>query len=70
VVGVISPWNFPLAMGLGDSVPALQAGAAVVVKPSEFTPLSLVQIIEAWKGEIGAPDVFDCVQGSDRPARR
>ena len=36
---MISPWNFPLAMALGDSIPALQAGAAVVVKPSEFTPL-------------------------------
>ncbi len=64
VVGVISPWNFPLAMALGDSIPALQAGAAVVVKPSEFTPLSLIEIIEAWKREIGAPDVFDCVQGT------
>jgi acyl-CoA reductase-like NAD-dependent aldehyde dehydrogenase len=64
VVGVISPWNFPLAMALGDSIPALQAGAAVVVKPSEFTPLSLIEIIKAWKEEIGAPDVFDCVQGT------
>ncbi len=64
VVGVISPWNFPLAMGLGDSIPALQAGAAVVVKPSEFTPLSLTQIIKAWKEEVGAPDVFDCVLGT------
>ena len=64
VVGVISPWNFPLAMALGDSIPALQAGAAVVVKPSEFTPLSLIEIIEAWKQEIGAPDVFDCVPGT------
>ena len=64
VVGVISPWNFPLAMGLGDSIPALQAGAAVVAKPSEFTPLSLVQVIDAWKREIGAPDVFDCVLGA------
>jgi acyl-CoA reductase-like NAD-dependent aldehyde dehydrogenase len=64
VVGVISPWNFPLAMALGDSIPALQAGAAVVVKPSEFTPLSLLEVIEAWKREIGAPDVFDCVQGT------
>jgi acyl-CoA reductase-like NAD-dependent aldehyde dehydrogenase len=64
VVGVISPWNFPLAMALGDSIPALQAGAAVVVKPSEFTPLSLMEIIKAWKQEIGAPDVFDCVQGT------
>ena len=64
VVGVISPWNFPLAMALGDSIPALQAGAAVVVKPSEFTPLSLIEVIEAWKEEIGAPDVFDCVLGT------
>ncbi|HWB68691.1 MAG TPA: aldehyde dehydrogenase family protein [Solirubrobacterales bacterium] len=63
VVGVISPWNFPLAMGLGDSIPALQAGAAVVVKPSEFTPLSLIEVIRGWK-EIGAPDVFDCVLGT------
>jgi acyl-CoA reductase-like NAD-dependent aldehyde dehydrogenase len=64
VVGVISPWNFPLAMALGDSIPALQAGAAVVVKPSEFTPLTLMEVIKAWKKEIGAPDVFDCVQGT------
>jgi acyl-CoA reductase-like NAD-dependent aldehyde dehydrogenase len=64
VVGVISPWNFPLAMGLGDSIPALQAGAAVVVKPSEFTPLSLIEVVKAWKEEIGAPDVFDCVLGA------
>ena len=55
VVGVISPWNFPLALALGDAIPALQAGAAVVVKPSEFTPLGLVEVVEAWKEEIGAP---------------
>jgi betaine-aldehyde dehydrogenase len=64
VVGVISPWNFPLSMALGDSIPALQAGAAVVVKPSEFTPLSLIEVINAWKSEIGAPDIFDCVLGT------
>jgi betaine-aldehyde dehydrogenase len=64
VVGVISPWNFPLALALGDAIPALQAGAAVVVKPSEFTPLGLAEIVQAWKREIGAPDVFDCVHGA------
>jgi betaine-aldehyde dehydrogenase len=63
VVGVIAPWNFPLVLALGDALPALLAGAAVVVKPSEFTPLSLAEIVEAWKSEIGGPDVFDCVQG-------
>jgi acyl-CoA reductase-like NAD-dependent aldehyde dehydrogenase len=64
VVGIISPWNFPLALALGDAIPALQAGAAVVVKPSEFTPIGLAEVVQAWKQEIGAPDVFDCVQGT------
>jgi acyl-CoA reductase-like NAD-dependent aldehyde dehydrogenase len=63
VVGVISPWNFPLILSLGDAIPALIAGAAVVIKPSEITPLGLGEIIEAWKTEIGAPDVFDAVNG-------
>jgi acyl-CoA reductase-like NAD-dependent aldehyde dehydrogenase len=64
VVGVIAPWNFPLTLALGDALPALQAGAAVVVKPSEFTPLGLTEIVEAWKDEIGGPDVFECVHGT------
>jgi acyl-CoA reductase-like NAD-dependent aldehyde dehydrogenase len=63
VVGIISPWNFPLVLALGDALPALQAGAAVVIKPSEFTPLGLAEVVSAWKEEIGGPDVFDCVQG-------
>ncbi|HEY2478778.1 MAG TPA: aldehyde dehydrogenase family protein [Solirubrobacterales bacterium] len=63
VVGIISPWNFPLILSLGDAIPALMAGAAVVIKPSEFTPLGIAEIAEAWKREIGAPDVFDVVQG-------
>ena len=70
VVGVISPWNFPLALALGDAIPALQAGAAVVVKPSEFTPLGLAEVVKAWKEEIGGPDVFDCVLGDRRDRRR
>ncbi|NUP66779.1 MAG: aldehyde dehydrogenase family protein [Nonomuraea sp.] len=38
LVGVIGPWNFPLLLGLIDAVPALAAGCAVLVKPSEVTP--------------------------------
>jgi len=64
VVGVISPWNFPLILSLGDAIPALQAGAAVVIKPSEVTPLGLSEIVEAWKREIGGPDVLDVVNGA------
>ena len=64
VVGVISPWNFPLLLSLGDALPALQAGAAVVIKPSEVTPLGLAEVIEAWKRDIGGPDVLDVVNGA------
>ncbi len=64
VVGIISPWNFPLILALGDAIPALQAGAAVVVKPSEFTPLGLDEVVQAWKDEIGGPGVLDCVHGT------
>lgn len=38
LVGVISPWNFPLSSSLLDTIPALVAGCAAIVKPSEFTP--------------------------------
>jgi acyl-CoA reductase-like NAD-dependent aldehyde dehydrogenase len=63
VVGIIAPWNFPLILALGDAIPALQAGCAVVIKPSEFTPLGLAEVVKAWKEEIRGPDVLDCVQG-------
>ena len=63
VVGVISPWNYPLILSLGDAIPALQAGAAVLIKPSEFTPLGLIEVVKAWKEEIGGPDVLDVVNG-------
>lgn len=38
LVTVISPWNFPLALSMMDTLPALLSGAAVFVKPSEITP--------------------------------
>ena len=63
VVGFISPWNFPLILSFGDAVPALMAGAAVVIKPSEFTPLCLLELVRGWREEVGAPDVFDVVTG-------
>lgn len=40
VVGVISPWNYPMLLSIGDSIPALMAGNAVVVKPDSQTPFS------------------------------
>ena len=38
LVGIISPWNFPLTLALIDALPALLAGCAVIIKPSEVTP--------------------------------
>ncbi len=47
VVGIISPWNAPLNLALGDAIPALVAGNAVVIKPSELTPLAVRRAVEA-----------------------
>ncbi len=63
VVGAISPWNFPVILGLEDLIAALTAGSAGVLKASEFTPLTTMRIIDAWKHEIGGPDVLDYVNG-------
>jgi acyl-CoA reductase-like NAD-dependent aldehyde dehydrogenase len=49
VIGIISPWNFPWAIPLGEVVMALMAGNAVVLKPSELTPLVGLKIAEVFK---------------------
>ncbi|WP_436775840.1 aldehyde dehydrogenase family protein [Yinghuangia sp. YIM S09857] len=47
LVGVISPWNFPLLLGLIDTIPAVAAGSAVVLKPSEVTPRFVAPLLAA-----------------------
>jgi len=54
VVGVIGPWNYPIANCFGDAIPALMAGNAVVMKPSEVTPLSSLLVEEGLR-EAGLP---------------
>lgn len=49
VVGIISPWNFPLATPLDEVVMALMAGNAVALKPSELTPVIAVKIGELFR---------------------
>ena len=49
VVGIISPWTFPWATPLDEVVMALMAGNAVVVKPSELTPLTELRIADVFK---------------------
>jgi acyl-CoA reductase-like NAD-dependent aldehyde dehydrogenase len=48
-VGIISPWNFPWAIPVGEVVMALMAGNAVVLKPSELTPLTGLKIADIFE---------------------
>ena len=47
VVGLITPWNFPIAIPAWKTAPALIAGNAVVLKPSDLSPLCAVRLVEA-----------------------
>src|SRR4028119_1474110 len=49
VVGIISPWNYPLAIPLGEVTTALMAGNTVVLKPSELTPFVGLKIGEVFQ---------------------
>ena len=63
LVGIITPWNGPIGTQAMDAIPALIAGAAVLSKPSEVTPLSWTELTRAWQDEIGAPPVLQTVNG-------
>ncbi|AWN15047.1 aldehyde dehydrogenase [Salinisphaera sp. LB1] len=64
VIGAITPWNFPLSMASWKCGPALAAGNAMVMKPSELTPFSTVRMAELAV-EAGIPaGIFNVVQGS------
>ena len=43
---LITPWNFPLAMAIGKTAPALAAGCTVVIKPPELTPLTTLYFVK------------------------
>ena len=63
VVGVIGPWNYPLTNSFGDCIPALAAGNAVILKPSEVTPLTSLLMGEMLE-ECGMPaDVYQVLTG-------
>jgi acyl-CoA reductase-like NAD-dependent aldehyde dehydrogenase len=63
VVGAISPWNFPIQLVMAKLAPALAAGCTVVLKPSEYTPLTAFILAEILE-EAGLPaGVFNIVTG-------
>lgn len=64
VVGIISPWNFPIDLGFGEAIPALLAGNCVVLKPSELTPIINLTIADLAT-QAGLPGgVFQVVTGA------
>jgi succinate-semialdehyde dehydrogenase/glutarate-semialdehyde dehydrogenase len=63
VVGVISPWNFPLIIPMGSVVEALVAGNACVVKPSEVTPLVMLEAKKIYDATGLPEDLFAVVVG-------
>ncbi|MGK7917002.1 MAG: aldehyde dehydrogenase family protein [Prochloraceae cyanobacterium] len=63
LVGIISPWNFPLLLSLIDAIPALLAGCAVAIKPSEITPRFIQPLRETIASVPGLRDVLAYVEG-------
>ena len=67
VVGQIIPWNFPILMAAWKLAPALAAGNAVVLKPAESTPVSLLILVELI-ADLLPPGVLNVVNGFGREA--
>lgn len=64
VVGAISPWNFPVVLGVRKAAPAMAAGCPVVLKPASATPLSSLLLAEAVDEAEVPAGVFQVVLGS------
>ena len=63
LVGVISPWNFPLLLSTIDTIPALLAGCAVIVKPSEITPRFVAPLMTTINTVPLLRDILNFVEG-------
>ena len=64
VVGSITPWNFPVMIAIWHIVPAVLSGNTVVSKPSPFTPLSTLRLVELMN-EVLPEGVVNCIAGKD-----
>lgn len=67
VVGLITPWNFPLAMLAKKLAPAIGAGCAVIAKPAELTPLTAIALWHLLDGLALPPGRFNLVMGEPAP---
>ena len=66
VVGSIAPWNYPLMMAIWKIAPALAAGNCVVLKPSEWTPLTALRLAEL-AADIFPAGVLNVITGDGEP---
>lgn len=64
VVSAITPWNFPITLGMWKIAPALRAGNTIVLKPSPYTPLATLALGELLR-EVLPPGVLNVVTGPD-----
>ena len=64
VVGLIAPWNFPWAIPVWKSAPAIVAGNCVVFKPAELTPATSILLAEIYEEAGLPPGVFNMLVGS------
>ncbi len=65
VVGSITPWNFPVLIAIWHVVPAIRSGNTVVLKPSPYTPLATLRMVELLQ-DVLPPGVLNCVTGEDQ----
>lgn len=63
VIGIITPWNFPMPIAAWGFAPALAAGNAVVIKPAEWTPLTTVRLGELAVESGLEPDLLQVLPG-------
>jgi len=64
VVGSITPWNFPVLIAIWHIIPAVLSGNTVVIKPSPFTPLTTLRLVELMN-EVLPRGVVNCITGDD-----
>ncbi|CAN1211124.1 Aldehyde dehydrogenase [Tumidithrix helvetica PCC 7403] len=66
LVGIISPWNFPLLLSTIDTIPALLAGCAAIVKPSEIASRFVAPLMQAIRDVPNLRDVLTFVEGDGK----
>jgi acyl-CoA reductase-like NAD-dependent aldehyde dehydrogenase len=64
LVGIISPWNFPLLLSIIDTIPALLAGCAVIVKPSEIAPRFIQPLLETIASVPQLSSILTYIEGA------